>query len=236
MLPLAFESQELGRFVSRHTSFDRKAKSSFQVWAKEARANYLEIEPQLTSGYGLPELEMLRAEICFCIIQGFWQGAICLTNVLLEAALKLSLVYSNVEPMEGNPPPLTRIANSLSGPAEKYMKCDLHETISFAFKQELISKAEKNALHGYRKRIRNGFFHADMQAMFGDRTTPVTAADFDSLGVQNEKVPIHSLPILLGEAMWHNARVNAIPYFKEVDGLIRRLLSRVFPHLAEEDD
>ena len=235
MIPLALRDETLSRFVSEHPDFDRKTKSAFMEWSQQARENHAQIEQQLRTGYGLPELEMLRVEACLCIIQGHWQGAVCLTNILLEALLKLALVYSNTEDPEEHAQPLSRLMNSLSAPVAKYMQMKLNDTINVACKQGLIDEKTKESLHEYRERFRNAFFHADMQKMFGGQTTPVTGADFGIFEIEGpSEVPIHGVPFLLGEAMWQNARANAIPYFKEVDALVRQTLSKVFPSLHQE--
>lgn len=206
----------------------------FLKWAESAQANFLEVQQQTENGYGLPELETLRAETCYCIIHGQWQAAVCLTNVLLEIFLKLMLIYSNQEIPQDDAPPLSRLLNSLSAATEKYMGKDLNDTINMACKQGLISKEAKKSLHVCRERLRNAFFHADIKKMFGDTTTPVTGADFAKLEIEQEEIPISALPLLFGEALWQNAQANAIPYFKEVDGLIRETLPKVFPGIDEE--
>lgn len=233
MMPLVLRDETLDRLVSEHPDFDEKAKSAFDEWSQKVRESHAQIEDQLCTGYGLPELEMLRVEACFCIIQGHWQGAVCLTNILLEAFLKLALVYSNIEEPEEHAQPLSRLMNSLSDSVAKYMRKELNDTINVACTQGLITKEAKKTLHQYRERFRNAFFHADMQKMFGDQTAPVTGADFATRGIEHDDVAIRSLPLLLGEALWQNAKANAIPYFKQVDALIRKTLPKVFPCLNE---
>lgn len=82
----------------------------------------------------------------------------------------------------------------------------LNDTINVACKQQLINDTTKQELHEYRERFRNAFFHADMQKMFGDQTTPVTGLDFGEREIELNDVAIQSLPLLLGEALWQNAR------------------------------
>lgn len=235
LVPLVVQDETLGRIMLEHADFDEKARLAFQEWSQKVRENHAQIEYQLLTGYDLPELEMLRIEACFCIIQGHWQGAVCLTNILLEAFLKLSPVYYSAKEPEEHAQPLSRLMNSLSAPVNKYMRMKLNDTINAACKVGLISEEAKNVLHEYRERFRNAFFHADMQAMFGDQTTLVTAANFDCFKTEGPiELPIHSVPFMLGEAMWQNAHSNAIPYFKEVDALIRKTLPKVFPNLHQE--
>lgn len=232
---LVMRGETLARVVAEHPDIADAVKGNFATWAETSRENYSKIEGQLRNGYGLSELEVLRAETCLCIIQGSWQASVCLTNVLLEAFLKLALVYSHLVNIEkqGQPPkdPIGRY----SAPMAKFMKLELGTTINMARKQGLITKEAKKALDGFRERFRNAFFHADMHAMFGDKTIPVTMADIGTFKIEEpQEMQISGLPFLLGEAMWRNAQANAIPYFKTVDGLIRATLPKIFPNLNEE--
>jgi len=59
-------------------------------------SNYQIVADIFNTGYGYPELDPLRDEICKCIICGLHQASITLTNHLLEASLKkcLAIKYS----------------------------------------------------------------------------------------------------------------------------------------------
>ena len=232
--PIFKQEGKLLDIVESHPDIPDNIRNAFVQWAESAQANFLEVQQQTENGYGLPELETLRAETCYCIIHGQWQAAICLTNVLLELFLKLMLIYSNQEIPKDDVPPISRLLNSLSAATEKYSDKDLSDTINMACTQGLISKKAKKSLHVCRERLRNAFFHADMKKMFGDMTTPVTGADFAKLEIEQDDVPIPALPLLFGEALWQNAQANAIPYFREVDGLIRETLPKVFPEINED--
>lgn len=233
-IPLALDDEMLGRLISEQSNVDEQVQSAYSSWSRQAKMNLSNIETELNTEYGLPELEMLRIEACFCIIQGHWQGAVCLTNILLEAFLKLALVYSNVDVAREKAQPLGRLLDRLSRPVQKYMQMYLNNTIDEACKQGLINDTTKQELHEYRNRFRNAFFHADMQKMYGNQTTPVTGVDFGEREIEYNDVAIRSLPMLLGEALWQNAQLNAIPYFKRVDALIRETMPKVFPKLHEE--
>lgn len=233
--PLVMRGDILARVVTEHPDIANAVKDSFATWAETSRENYSKIEGQLHNGYDFPELEVLRAETCFCIIQGNWQAAVCLTNVLLEAFLKLALVYSHLVNIEKQGQPATDPIGRYSAPMAKFMKLELGTTISMARKHGLITKKAKEALDEFRGRFRNAFFHADMHAMFGDQTISVTMADIGTFKIEEpQEMPIRELPFLLGEAMWRNAKANAIPYFKTVDGLIRDTLPKIFPNLGQE--
>ena len=235
--PLVMQSDTLIHVLEQSPDIDGETKEVFRSWAKASRKSFEEIEYQIRTQYGFPELEALRAEACSCIIHGHWQGAVCLTNILLEAFLKLALLYSNTDKPQEHERPLGRFMNCLAAPTEKYMQMKLHDTINVSCKQGLIDKETKKSLHEFRERFRNAFFHADIQKMFGDQTTPVTGLDFGNQQAEGPiEVPIHAAPFLLGEAMWQNAQANAIPYFKEVDTLIRKALPKVFPNLGQEED
>lgn len=232
--PAFTRDNKLTDVVAEHPDIPDKVRNAFLQWAESARTHFLAVQQQTQNEYGLSELETLRAEACYCIIHGQWQAALCLTNVLLELFLKLMLIYAKRDIPESKEPPLTRYMTSMSVATAKYMGKNLNETINMACGQELISKDAAEILHEYRARFRNAFFHADLQAMFGHQTTPVTGADFGTSEVEQDNIPIHSLPLIWGEAMWQNASANAIPYFIEVDGLIRETLTKVFPGIDEE--
>ncbi|NUM53511.1 MAG: hypothetical protein HUU46_07700 [Candidatus Hydrogenedentes bacterium] len=232
--PLVMRGDVLVRIVEADIQIPKSVKDAFKTWAVSSRTCYEEIRHQVQTEYGLPELEALRVESCANIIQGHWQSAVCLTNILLEAFLKLALIYSNTDDPDEKAQPLSRLVGSLSAPVEKYMQMDLNGTINAARKVGLIDKRTKKDLHTFRERFRNAFFHADMQAMFGDETTPVTGLDFGTQDIEHSDVAIRALPLLLGEALWQTAEANAITYFKIVDALIRETLPKVFPHLNAE--
>lgn len=232
--PLVMRSDALARLVEHDSEIPQAVKESFKSWAVSSRESFEAIQFQIENKYGLPELEALRAETCANIIHGHWQSAVCLTNILLEAFLKLALVYLNIKSPEEKPEPLSRLLGSLSAPVKKYMRMKLYCTINEACEQDLIDATKRDELHKFRERFRNAFFHADMQMMFGDQTTFVTGADFGTQEIEQGDVAIRSLPLLLGEALWQNAEENAIPYFKEVDSLIRETLPKVFPHLKAD--
>jgi hypothetical protein len=70
--------------------------------------------------------------------------------------------------------------------------------------------------------------------MFGDETTPITGVDFGTFEIEHGDVPISGLPLFWGEAMWQTAKANAIPYFLEVDSVIRTALPKVFPNSSKQ--
>lgn len=231
--PLVMRGDALVRLVEQDTEIPESTKEAFKSWAEIARSNYEEISYQIKTGYGLPELEALRAETCANIVHGHWQSAVCLTNILLESFLKLALVYKSARDPNEKAKPLRRLMNSLSDPVKRYMRKKLNATIDAANKLKLIDNDTKERLHGFRNKFRDPFFHADIQSMFGDKSIPVTGLDFGTREMEKGDVPIGSLPLLLGEAIWQNAEANAIPYFKEVDALIRETLPKVFPHMTD---
>lgn len=232
--PAFTRDNKLTDIVAAHPDIPDKVRNAFLQWAESAGTHFLAVQQQTQNGYGLYELETLRAETCYCIIHGQFQAAVCLTNVLLELFLKRMLIHTSRDIPDSSEPPLTRYKNSMSAATVKYIGKHLNDTINIARKQGLISKDAAKTLHEYRARFRNAFFHADLQAMFGDQTTPVTGADMGKCEVEQDNIPIYSLPLIWGEAMWQNASANAIPYFIEVDGLIREALPKVFPVINED--
>lgn len=233
---LVVNKSDLGCYIANHPKIDENTKSAYLKWSNQVRDNFGKIDKQLNVGYDLPELEMLRVETCFSIINGHWQSAVCLTNILLEAFLKLALVYSNINVSGQKNQPLSDLINSLSAPNKEYMQMNLSNTINEACKQKLIDTETKNMLHLFRERFRNSFFHADMQKMFGEQTIPVTSINCETSKIEHNDIPIKSIPLLLGDGLWQNAQANATPYFKKVDELIRETLPKVFPQVTEDKE
>lgn len=238
VIPHVRQGETLNNLISGHPEFNERTRSAFSEWSQQVRENYTQIEKQLGVEYVLPELEILRVEAGLSILQGLWQGAICLTNVLLEAFLKLALVYSNDSPeknSEKSEDILNQLFGSLSDSGKKYMQMNLNNTINTACAQNLIDEETRRTLHEYRERFRNAFFHADMQKMFGDQTVPVAVIKLGNNEIEGpNEVPVCEFPFIFGEAMWQNASANAIPYFKYVDQLIRKTLPIVFKELPED--
>ena len=54
--------------------------------------NYDSVADAFENHYDWPEIDPVRSEICECIICGFYQAAITLTNHLLESVLKKALI------------------------------------------------------------------------------------------------------------------------------------------------
>lgn len=234
-LPMVLCSESLGHFVSEHPEFDEKVKSAYLVWSHQVRENLAQIEGELSTDYNMIELEALRLEICSCIIHGHYQGAVCLTSILLEAFLKLALVYTNWNTENRPYQPFDSLTISESDPAAGYLRQPLKVTIDTAQNQGLIDEDTAVRLHTCREQIRNAFFHADMEMMRGDQTSLFVHVDFCTGRIEGPTaLPIANVPLVMGEEMWQTARVNAIPYFKQVDGLIRETLPKVFPGINED--
>lgn len=236
--PLVMGSDVLARLVEHDSEIPQAVKESFKSWAVSSRESFEVIRFQIENEYGLPELEALRAETCANIIHGHWQSAVCLTSILIEVFLKLALVYTNWDKEEDPSKAFGGIGISVPEAAMKSLGLPLKETIDGAQAHGLIDEDTKIKLHAYRKQFRNAYFHADMKLMHGSKTALFQYIDFGSGRTEGPTaIPIHAVPAIMGEEMWQNARSNAIPYFKEVDALIRETLPKVFPQLnADQGD
>ena len=234
----AFNSLEsdnkLVRSVCHNEGIPEDTQNAFLDWAKGAQKNYVQVVPCVKKEYGLPELEVLRAEACSCIVMGLWQSAMGVTNMLLEKFLKRALQYHNLKEPDGSAKPLSRITESLEESSKKYGGMNLCSTINAAFEQRLIDEPVKDRLHLFRRRFRNAYSHTDMRAMFGEQKIPMMGIDFETQEIEEKEVTLADQIMWSGEAMWQNAKANAIPYFKEVDALIRVTLPKVFPHMQDD--
>ena len=103
------------------------------------------------SEYGWPELDVVRNEICLCLIFGFHQAAIALTNHLLESLLKYSLIYLDYRQKSStlSGDLLERMEKVFSENKEIY-DYSLDSCINKYRKEGLISKEQKKILHGFR--------------------------------------------------------------------------------------
>jgi len=199
-------------------------------------SNYEVIKDVFNSEYGYPELDPLRNEICECIIFGLYVAAITSTNHLLEKSLKfcLSVQYSRHNKKNG-----ANIEDAFIEGIEKYDNCDLEKTINQACSQGLITKEQKKQLVKLKNKFRNPYSHASTE-VFEDRKVigkVVSTKDLDD-GFEKflEKIfdsnsdvemSLKNLPFAQGIFQHNIAKEDCLPYFQEVDIIIRAMLSNL---------
>jgi len=96
--------------------------------------NYNQIIDEFENHYNLPEIDPLRNEICLCIMFGFYQAAITLSNHLFEKAFKLFLIvhYSKIkdEKKEDEEQGIVKKIISVFKPGQKNLKKLAMETMN----------------------------------------------------------------------------------------------------------
>lgn len=198
---------------------------------------YPKIRDIFRNPYEWPEMDTLRHEVSLCLIFGFYQAAMTLTNHMLESLLKFSLSYKYV--FENQPEKESKVDRSIASlikelkPGfEKYDDKTLYLTIEEAFKVRIINEKRKNQLHKYRQLLRNAYSHAEKNKIHQDVKVPVRSLHLDEEGkfqVDPEtEHKITDLPFIHGIAQVKHAEVNAPPYFINVDSLTREIKSMIF--------
>jgi hypothetical protein len=198
-------------------------------------SNYPVIAEIFNSEYGYPTLDPLRDEICKCIICDLHQASITLTNHFLEASLKKCLV---IKYSIDNKNDALKPKDAFNEGIAKYDKCTLSETINTACSKGLISKEQKKKLNKFRENYRNPYAHAESAKIFKDTTVRGKSisvkknenpVDFLKRIVKSpmEEIPVKNLLPIQGIAQVELAKNTSIPYFCEVDKIIRNILANL---------
>jgi hypothetical protein len=214
--------------------------SHFQSFVEELNKimflNYKAMESLFENQYGYPELDPVRAEICRCLVCGLNQAAITLTNHLLEMSLKTCLIFQYSKKNKGAD---TGIFDFFDEGVKKYDNVDLGQSINAACTIGLLTKEQKILLHNFREKFRNAFSHGSLEKTFGDNATKakvITTKDFNSIEElgkiafdesKDREVKLTKLPMFRGIAQAMYAKQNGMPYFVEVDKIIRSMLSNL---------
>lgn len=199
--------------------------------------NYHTVEYAFENEYRWPEVDPVRNEICKCIICGFNQAAITLTNHLMESALKKALItYESRE----NKIEQHDITNVFDDATKKYANKNLEFTIKQAYNNGLITNEEKEILDKYRKQYRNAFSHADPQKTFKGISAPVTKFTTSDLhnpeeflkrvfeDKPNTQLSVENNIIIQGLIQSIKAKQEAVPYFLTIDRIVRNLCTKLF--------
>jgi hypothetical protein len=209
--------------------------------------NYPLIQDAYQSHYNDPELDPLRNEICLCLIFGFYQAAITLTNHFLEWLLKYSLMVADsrtaddeIAKVQENPPRVQEIIDHFEDARKTYESANLSSNIDAAFGIDLVTKKEKETLHRIREDFRNAMSHADKGKTYPGTTITSTAirmADGKLELGRPETIPLAHLLIGQGIAQAEWAEANALDYFLYMDAIARRILTRLYgkDHLKSDD-
>lgn len=218
-------------------------KTRFEQFIKELNdeidINYKTIENIFNLEYGYPELDPLRDEICKCIICGLNQAAITLTNHLLEASLKkcLAMKYSIT-----NKKAIVDLKDAFKDGIIKFDSKNLFQTIDKASEQDLITKEQKKRLLEFKDKFRNPYSHATSAKIFeeakikgtvislqeGERGEDLIKRIFQT--ETNEMMSIKDILPIQGIAQTIFAKEDIVPYFTEIDEIIREMLKRLKPN------
>lgn len=215
-------------------------KSRLELFIEELNSillpSYESIKDIFNFEYGYPELDPVRDEICKCIICNLPQATITLTNHLLESSLKkcLAMKYS-IDNKQDN----KMIENAFKDGIEKYDKCDLEQTINQACSNNLISREQKKQLKQFKANFRNPYSHATASEIFKDTVVKgktISLIDGESPEsllerIFNDTLDNHLtvkdvLPIQ-GIVQVNIAKQISIPYFRNVDEIIREMLLKI---------
>ena len=195
--------------------------------------NYISIRDNYKSSYGWPELDPIRWEICMCIICGYFQASITLTNHLVESLLKYALIYSAFVKKKYKKKTsgiVSSLIEDMQPGIEKYDSENMYDNIEHAYKIGLINEIQKNRLHKLRKNFRNPYNHADKGKIFGESTIPIQGLEFknESFAAEKENIEkIKNLPFIQGLIQIEHSKKFAIPYFIEIDTLVRKIMAKV---------
>ena len=199
--------------------------------------NYNIVADAFENDYKWPEVDSVRSEICKCIICGFYQAAITLTNHLLESVLKKALIINESAKNKTEQSDITDVFDEAT---KKYANKDLDFTINQACRKGLIDKDEKHTLHKFREQYRNAFSHADPQKTFKGISIPATKFTTNDLHYPEEffKRVFEDKPIthlyaennIIIQALTQNikAQKEAVPYFLTIDRIVRNLCTKLF--------
>ena len=201
---------------------------------EDSLRNYASIRERYNTHYDWPEMDSLRHEICLCIIGGVFQAAMTLTNHMLESFLKFALIYQGAllkQQEDIAKKNANDIIHYLPEQVEKYSGRDLSFTINKACSKGIITKTQKENLHKFREAFRNPYSHSDKQKMFGELQIPFQRAHITEMGLQIDPAEIEkltNLPFTHSIAQIQHSEINAIPYFKYLDEVIRESMQNIF--------
>jgi hypothetical protein len=194
---------------------------------------YPKVRSAYKNTYDWPELDPLRHEISICLVFGLCQAAITLTNHLLESLLKYSLIIHQTK----NNRPAEKIGmvsgfiQHLTPARMQFGKQELGNNIDKSCSLGIITKEEKKALHVFRIHFRNAYSHSDKDKTFGDSTIGVQGVRLEDNQLKVEVPEIAKIAeLIVGQGLVQAklAQNDALPYFLEIDSLVRRIMTRIF--------
>ncbi len=201
--------------------------------------NYEVIKNVFNKEYGYPEFDPLRDEICKCVLCDLHQAAITLTNHLLESSLKKCLAMKHSISNKQND---IKLENSFKKGITKFDQLDLDDSINRACTQGLITKEQKKLLKKFKDEFRNPYSHATSSEIFKDITVKGKTISLN----ENESpenllkrifddetegyLTVKDILPIQGLVQVAVAKQISVPYFIEVDKIIREMLTKLKPN------
>jgi hypothetical protein len=175
------------------------------------------------------ELRGIRNEICDCLLAGFNQAAIALTNHFFERTMKLALIYHE----SGSPKFDTAdVFSAKYKPAiDKYDESNLSKNIDACLGYGLIDDKKAARLHVLRRRFRNGFSHAEAKKILGEGTITLHSFSFtDSSKHDINEEQAYTTLFIQGVLQEDWAKQNAPLYFYNILKTLLELQKKIpFP-------
>lgn len=206
---------------------DNKKKVEESV-RKKIEENYEKIKFQLENKYGSSQFDIIREEICLCILYDLNQSAITLTNYFFEnffkTMIQLKLGYKEED---------SNFEDMYKDVIDEYDKKNLEDILNVACSQGLVTKVQKNTLKELKRKYRNPYSHATKKEIFGDdklvgfhfKLNPKDGESaFSEVKEFDTKynIGIHGLFQSL------KAKQEALSYFIELDGIVRLTLDKFY--------
>lgn len=184
--------------------------------------NYERIKPLLDSEYS-SQFELLKEEICFCLICGLNQASITLTNHFFENFFKtivqLKMVKDNNSEIE--------LDDKYTKAVEDYDDKNLELIINKACSLSLITKEEKKTLKELKNKYRNPYSHSEKKKIFGE--DELTGFSLNSNGEfkvkefkTSDNLPVQNLMQSL------KAKDDAINYFSKLNEIVLNTLNKFY--------
>lgn len=192
--------------------------------------------------HGVSEYRSIRYEIRNCLIFGFHQAAISLTNLYMEKFLKISLIDSE---RTTNMADVVNHGNEMQSLVAKYGKQSLEQNINAAGSKRIINKEEKQQLLAFKRTFRNPFSHYDIEDIYGKSDMQLRSHKIDyEKGIMQSVLdsltdytsPTETLNVANFIAMQDSwledfARNVALAYFVWIDNLVCRTELKKYPEM-----
>lgn len=198
-------------------------------------SNYEKIKFQLENPYISSEFDLLREEICKCILFDLNQAAITLTNHLFENFFKTMLEFQEgIKVSKENK--RIDIGQMFEESVKTYDNINLEKSLNIACSKGIITKEHKGVLKKLKDKYRNPYSHAIKEKIFeDDELIGVHINLKPELGENPFSKPknykIKYNPTLHGVFQAIKAKQEAIEYFSQLDEIIRATFKKFYNEL-----